>query len=461
MLRNRMSLILFLFSIVVIAFVSFSCSDRSAFNPTATTLVQHPEWSRSAVIYEVNIRQYSLEGTFTAFEKDIPRLKALGVDILWLMPIHPIGEVNRKGGLGSYYSIKDYKAVNPEFGTMDDFKSLVTTIHEHGMKVIIDWVPNHSSWDNPLTVSNPEFYMKDSLGNYLSPFDWTDVIRFDYSNRAMRDYMTEVMQWWLKETDIDGYRCDVAHMVPVDYWEELRPHLDEVKEVFMLAEADQPELHRSAFNMSYDWKGHHCMNQIAKGEIDATQIAKHFAWIDSVYPGDSYLMQFTSNHDENSWAGTEFERMGPEGALAFAVLAGTIRDMLLIYNGQESAFNRRLLFFEKDSIDWGNHELTPFYKTLISLKKRNQALWNGSTGGKMIFIPNSLDKSIVAFSREASDNKILVLVNLGDEFAEFTIESALIEGTYKEVFTGNEHVFSQKESIELDPWGYLVLERSN
>ncbi|HOK51654.1 MAG TPA: alpha-amylase family glycosyl hydrolase, partial [Bacteroidales bacterium] len=243
--------------------------------------VKNVEWAKNAVIYEVNIRQYTPEGNFKAFAAHLPRLKAMGVDILWLMPIHPIGQKNRKGPLGSYYSVRDYRAVNPEFGTMDDFKQLVRDIHAQGMKVIIDWVPNHSSWDNPLTSEHPEFYMKDSAGNFVSPFDWTDVIRFDYANPQMRAWMVETMKYWLTETDIDGFRCDVAHMVPVEFWDSCRAELDKVKPIFFLAEADQSFLHKKAFDMTYDWRFHHLMNDIAKGKKHAGDIEKHFAWVDS------------------------------------------------------------------------------------------------------------------------------------------------------------------------------------
>ena len=234
------------------------------------TDVKHTDWSRNAAIYEVNIRQYSKEGTFKAFEKDLARIQKLGIDIIWIMPINPIGEKDRKGKLGSYYAVKDYKGINPEFGTMADFKHLVTSIHTLGMKVIIDWVPNHTAWDNDLLTTHPEYYLKDSTGKkFVSPFDWTDVVRLNYGNPAMRKYMIETLQWWLKETDLDGFRCDVAHMIPTDFWDQLRPELEKVKPVFLLAEADIPAQQQKGFDMSYDWKFHHIMNQIAKGKKSA------------------------------------------------------------------------------------------------------------------------------------------------------------------------------------------------
>jgi 1,4-alpha-glucan branching enzyme len=417
--------------------------------------VNHVEWSKDAVIYEVNVRQYTPEGTFKAFEKDLSRLKEMGVDIIWVMPINPIGKKNRKGPLGSYYSVRDYKAINPEFGTIADFKDLVKAVHNQGMKIIIDWVPNHSSWDNNLVKEHPEFYLKDSVGKFVSPFDWTDVIRFDYGNKEMRKYMITTMQGWLTETDIDGFRCDVAHMVPVDFWDELRPELEKVKPVFMLAEADQPELHRKAFDMTYDWKLHHIFNEIAKSKEPAYAIAEHYQWVDSVYPENSYLMQFTSNHDENSWNGTEFERMG-QGAKAFAVLAATLPDMLLIYNGQESAFNERLKFFEKDTINWADYNYSGFYETLAEFKEKNRALFNGSEGGELIVLSSPADSNIFAFMRKEGDDQVLVICNLGDTPVNYKLYSNQKLGELKELFTGSTTTFKRKTKIALDPWQYCV-----
>jgi glycosidase len=420
--------------------------------------VKHAEWCRNAVIYEVNIRQYTKEGTFKAFEKEIPRLKDMGIDILWIMPVHPIGVKERKGSLGSYYSVKDYKGINSEFGNMDDFKHLVKTVHEQGMKIVIDWVPNHTSLDNNLVKVHPEYYMKDSTGKFLSPFDWTDVIRLDYNNPAMRKYMINTMQWWLITTNIDGFRCDVAHMIPVSFWDELRPELEKLKPVFLLAEADIPEQQEKGFDMSYDWKFHHIMNDIAQGKQKATAVKKHFNWVDSVYPANAYLMQFTSNHDENSWNGTEYERMG-DGARTFAVLAATIPDMLLIYTGQESAFNRRLKFFEKDSIDWNDYSLTKFYKTLISLKKGNKALWNGEEGGKPEFISTNHDSSVVAFKRKKENQEVFVLLNLSKYPLDVKLKKEHVKGKFIEVFTNTKHDFDESKKIELKPWEYRVYER--
>jgi len=457
---KKMLFIILTITIILFSSVIFYSCTKKPVKKELKTEVKNEEWVKNSVIYEVNIRQYTKEGTFNAFAEHLPRLKKLGIDILWIMPIHPIGKVNRKGKLGSYYSVKDYKAVNPEYGTMKDFKKLVKSIHEQGMKVIIDWVPNHSSWDNPIIKSHPEFYKKDSTGKMISPFDWTDVVQFDYTNPEMRKWMIETMKYWLIETDIDGFRCDVAHMIPVSFWDSCRSELNKIKPIFFLAEADQPELHLHAFDMSYDWKFHHLMNNIAKGKKNANHIEKHFAWVDSVYPSGSILMQFTSNHDENSWSGTEFERLG-QGAKTFAVLASTVPGMLLIYNGQESAFNRRLQFFEKDSIDWENYIYTDFYKNLIGIKKQNKALWNGIEGGTFKRIKLTDCKNVIAFIRQKDRNIIFVIINLTNKPRNIMIRENIPSNKWVDLFSFTSYELKKYSRLVLKPWEYMVMVNEN
>jgi glycosidase len=420
--------------------------------------VLNQDWVRNAVIYEVNIRQYTPEGTFNAFAEHLPRLKSLGVEILWLMPINPIGQMNRKGELGSYYSVKDYKRINPEFGDMDDFKALVRKVHEEGMHIIIDWVPNHTSWDNVLTLEHPDYYKTTEDGNFASPFDWTDVIRLDYDNKDLRKYMIETMKYWITETDIDGFRCDVAHMVPVDFWEEARPELEKVKPIFMLAESDQPELNRKAFDATYGWPFHSLMNDIAAGKKTANAISSHFSRVDSIYPAGSIIMQFTSNHDENSWNGTEYERLDG-GVKTFAVLASTVPGMPLVYSGQESGMNKRLKFFEKDTIEWKDSEMFGFYKELIALKERNEALWNGKYGGTLTRITSTNNKSVYAFMREKGADRVFVVLNLTGDPAIITLKGKLYAGRYQEIFSGSKVKFKKDESLILQPWDYRVYEK--
>ncbi|MCD4697158.1 MAG: alpha-amylase, partial [Bacteroidales bacterium] len=342
--------------VVAILFIAGSCKQQAkktehVSGKETSNIASAPEWSKNANIYEVNIRQYTPEGTFKAFESHLPRLKNMGVNILWFMPIHPIGEKNRKGSLGSYYAVKDYKAVNPEFGTLKDFKSLVKTAHDMGFKVILDWVANHTSWDNQWIYDHPEWYSKDSLGQMIAPFDWTDVADLNYDSKPLWDAMIDALKFWVTEADIDGYRCDVAGMVPTEFWERARKELDEIKPVFMLAEAEQADHHKSAFDMSYAWELHHIFNEIAKGKKTGDDLENYFVKNDSVYPSSAFRMTFITNHDENSWNGTVMERMGKTG-LTFAMLSYTLPGMPLIYSGQEVGLNKRLEFFEKDKINW-------------------------------------------------------------------------------------------------------------
>jgi 1,4-alpha-glucan branching enzyme len=418
--------------------------------------IVHPEWAKNAVIYEVNVRQYTQEGTFKAFEQHLPRLKAMGVDILWLMPVNPIGIKNRKGTLGSYYSIKDYLAINPEFGTKDDLRALVKKAHDLGMYVIIDWVANHTSWDNNLISGHPDWYTHDSTGRIIpSVPDWTDVADLNYDKKELREYMTNALIYWVKEADVDGFRCDVADMIPIDFWNEAVPKIKEVKSVFMLAEAEKPKMHDSAFDMTYSWDVYHLMNEIAKGKKNADMLDSILNKESARYPADAYRMRFTTNHDENSWNGTEYERLG-EAAKTFAVLCYTIPGMPLIYNGQESAFNRRLKFFDKDIIDWGNFPLAGFYTTLDKLKKENPALSNGSAGGEMIKVASDYDKKVYSFLRKKDKNTVFVILNLSPAEQKATLKGNSYAGDYKSLFENKDAHIDGSMVVTLKPWEYLI-----
>jgi glycosidase len=452
---------LVLFTVLIIIAVYNACRQKPAEtigqSKLPDTEVIHPEWSKNANIYEVNIRQYTPEGTLLAFVKHMPRLKEMGVDILWLMPVNPIGELNRKGTLGSYYAIKDYMAVNPEFGTMEDLQLLVGRAHELGMKVILDWVANHTAWDNPLVTDHPGWYKKDTAGKLVSPYDWTDVLQLDFEQMDLGEYMIGAMKFWVDTADIDGFRCDVAGMVPTGFWIRARRELDKVKPLLMLAEAEKPELVEEAFDMDYGWELHHIMNKIAKGEKNAKDIICYFRKNDSVYPGNTYRMYFTSNHDENSWQGTEFERMG-EAATAMAALSAVLPGMPLIYSGQEAALDKRLRFFEKDTISWDqNQEYADFYKVLLDLKKRNPALWNGNEGGLMELIP-VCDSTILAFTRQKNEHRILAIFNLSPEKKEFKFKGFAYPGNYTEVFTGDEKYIKERAPFSLEPWDFKIFE---
>ena len=415
------------------------------------------EWLNDAVLYEVNIRQYTPEGTFNAFAESLPRLKELGVDILWIMPIHPISEVNRKGSLGSYYAVKDYKGINPEFGTMDDFKDLVNEAHNMGFKVIIDWVANHTGWDNQWIYDNPEWYTTDSTGTIISPDpDWSDIADLNFDVQPMRHAMIEAMDYWLTEADIDGFRCDVAWGVPQDFWEEARASLDSIKPVYMLAEdEDHPGLLEKAFESNYAWELHHIMNEVARGNKTAKDIKSYFENMDDKYAANSFPMQFITNHDENSWSGTIDERMGEAGD-AFAVFSFTVPGIPLIYSGQEAGLDKRLEFFEKDEIDWSDFSNEAFYEKLIDLKTDNPALWNGAEGGNVKFLKTSDEDKLLVYERVKDENKVLVVMNLSDElivqYFEFDVQQEMVDWLDEERLLVDEG----KVNIELHPWEYKV-----
>jgi glycosidase len=452
---NKRGFYVIILAIMVLSLSLFSCQSSQSSMVKADTVLTTPEWAKNVNIYEVNIRQYTPEGTINAFSQHLPRLKDMGVDILWLMPINPIGEKNRKGTLGSYYSVKDYTTINPEFGTLTDFKAMVIRAHELGMKVIVDWVANHTSWDHAWMTEHPDWYTKDSTGKIVSPFDWTDVADLNYDKPEMRREMLNALKYWVKEADIDGYRCDVAGMVPVDFWNNVRASLDSIKPVFMLAEAEEPALHDKAFDMAYSWSTHHVMNQIAKGKLTARSMDSIILFNKNRFQPYTILMQFTSNHDENSWNGTEYERMG-KAAQTFAVLAATIPGMPLIYSGQEAGLNKRLEFFEKDPISWNNYPLGDFYKNLLKLKHNNPAIWNGVWGGSYQKVITSDSTSVFAFTRVKDSNTIFVIANLKDAPVKLSLVKGAPTGQFTELFSGGVKDITANSSFDLKPYEYLV-----
>jgi glycosidase len=387
---------------------------------------KHLRWSLQSNIYEVNVRQFTPEGTFVAFEKHLPRLQQMGVDVLWFMPIQPIGVKNRKGNLGSYYSCSDYTAINPEFGTLDDFKRVVNRAHALGMHVIIDWVANHTAWDHAWVSQQPDWYKKDAHGNihaytYRATLDsepeyWTDVVGLDFNNKKLWLAMADAMLFWLRETDIDGFRCDVASLVPTPFWEEVRALMEQIKPVFMLAESDAPDLHERAFDMTYDWRLYDALKLIAAGKANAQALRDWWKYELATYPRDAYRMRYTANHDSNSWHGHDAEFFG-DAFKAMAVLAATLPGMPLIYGGQEAVLDRKLQFFEKDTINWNAFLLQDFYAGLLQLKRTHSALANGETGNALQWLIS--DDSVAAFVRGDGDARIRVVVNLSGKTNKF------------------------------------------
>jgi glycosidase len=485
----------------VFLFMACTSGKKEVKKPVSPeSFVIHPEWSKAANIYEVNIRQYTPEGTFAAFQEHLPRLKELGVDILWFMPVFPIGDLNRKATqtvlaeeianpderekyLGSYYAIKDFTDVNPEFGTKEEFAQLVKKIHELGMYVILDIAVNHTAWDHAWIKTHPEYYTRIEKGKtpwnpewmkqhpeyykFLEELgmtypidpnetDWWDTADLNYENDSLRKEMQRIFRYWITDLGVDGYRCDVASWVPTDFWEDIRSELDKIKPVFMLAEAEQPDHHLRAFDMSYAWELHHIYNSIAKGEKNANDLLTYYIKQDTLYPLDAYRMNFITNHDENSWKGTEMKRLG-EATNTMAVLTYTLPGMPLLYSGQEAGMNKMLKFFEKDTIVWNTASPLPeFYGKLNQLKKENQALWNGQSGGPLQRIETNSDSLVFAFIREKEENRVFVLANLSAGQLTVKLTGKQYAGDYKEYFTGEEKSFVKKSSVELTPWQYLV-----
>ncbi|RDV24658.1 alpha-amlyase [Alteromonas aestuariivivens] len=417
-----------------------------------------PQWSANAVIYQVNTRQFSDSGTFSGVRCRLSEIRSLGVDIIWLMPIHPIGEKFRKGTLGSPYAVKDYYGVNEEFGSEEEFRDLITAIHAHGMRVILDWVPNHSAWDNALVDLHPEWYARDYKGDFRpSPWwDWDDIIEFDYAVPELREYMIDAMCYWVKEFDIDGFRCDVAGYVPNDFWHQARAALDAVKPVFMLAEWEDRDLHENAFNMTYAWSWNEVLHDIAHGRQPLDKLRKYYSWNERAWPRSAYRMTFVSNHDKNAWDGTQSEQFGP--ALEACIVLSVIGEgMPLIYNGQEAGETKRLAFFERDPIEWQPHPIGDLYRHLIKLKKSCSALWNGPFGATMIQVPNSRMSRVFSFVRGQDGDKVMVLINFSDQAVTFELEGNLSPGKYVDAI-GNEPVEVKAGTLlSLPAWGYQLL----
>jgi len=443
-----------------------ACSDPStktsaAAGSDSTVSRKHPDWIDQGNIYEVNVRQYTPEGTFNAFAGHLQRLKDMGVQTLWFMPIQPIGKEGRKGALGSYYAISDYRSVNPEFGTMEDWKTLVNRIHEMGMKVMIDWVPNHTSPDHPWVKSHPEFYIRDSVTGipvHQPGTDWTDTRKLDFRNGQITDSMISVMKYWVTETGIDGYRCDHAQGQGKDFWTACNRALRQVKpDLLMLAEAEDSWLYDAGFDMSYAWKFFHKAVDVAAGRRPAFALDSVLHEEDSIFKGKPLYLHFTSNHDENSWNRADYGTMPGAIHAPFAVLSQTVRGSVpLIYSGQEEPVGDSISFFYKDTISFKKLERANFYKTLLNLRLNNSALAAGADFKKL---STSNDAAIYAFERSSGTNKVLVVLNLGKNAQEFTWKTAPSSREWMNVFSSSREPVYQGFGIE--PWGYAVYELKN
>ncbi|KRD43021.1 alpha-amlyase [Cellulomonas sp. Root930] len=432
---------------------------RPRLRPSDVAL-RHPEWSAAASIYQLNTRQFTAEGTFRAAEAHLPRLAELGVDILWLMPVHEVGTLHRKGTLGSPYAVKDHYSVNPELGTVADLRHFVDAAHSHGFRVLLDWVANHTAWDHVLVAEHPEWYLRGPDGGFVGTpwWDWDDIIDLDYDQPDLRDYMVSAMEYWVREVGVDGYRCDVAGFVPTDFWEDVRAALERIRPVFLLAEWESRELHHRAFDMTYAWSWHEAMRRVAAGQADVDALRVYYAWNAKAFRRDSIRMLFVSNHDTNAWEGTASEQFGDmlDTAVALSVLS---EGMPLIYNGQEAGYDKRLEFFERDPIVWRDHPMGDLYRWLLALKKAHPALWNGTWGAPMVELPTTDRHAVLAFVRDAGDDSVVGIFNLSPESRTVRLLGGSAHGDHVDVSSGATVVVAPGTRVDLDPWQYFIFVR--
>jgi len=410
-------------------------------------------WSLNTNIYEVNLRQYSAAGTFESFQHELPRLADMGVKVLWFMPITPISVKQRQGTLGSYYACSSYTATNPEYGTIEDFSSLVRKSHEYGFKVIIDWVANHTGADHEWTTTHPGFYKCNANGEFYDSHGWVDVIDLNYYDQAMRTEMVKAMEFWVRTCDIDGFRCDMAHLIPLDFWRDARKYIDAIKPLFWLGETEQSS-YQHVFDCSYAWSFMHLSENMVKGRAGVDELRLLLSeYQKKRLPQTNYLF-FTSNHDENSWNGTEYEKYGP-AALCFAVFICTWDGLSLIYSGQELPNYKRLSFFEKDPIEWtGKNTLHDFYKRLLNLRSAFR-----EEMPEILMLNTAGDRHVFAFLKVSRTKQILVVLNFSGEQQTAHIEEPLVHGIYRDVFTGENKEAPPIQNVLMEPWSYLVLEK--
>lgn len=411
------------------------------------------DWAKGSVVYEVNVRQYTNEGTFSAFGKHLPRLKEMGVSILWFMPITPISKKERQGTLGSYYACSSYVEINPEFGSLADFKNLVNEAHALGLKVIIDWVANHTGCDHAWTTEHPDWYLKDAEGNFTEKNGWKDVIDLNFDNNDMRNAMIGSMKYWIDECGIDGFRCDMAHLVTLDFWKDARAQCDAIKPLFWLAECEVVSYH-DVFDVTYAWWWMHVTDEYTKGN-DTLNTLRDVLHAYSQYPPGAQKLFFTANHDENSWNGTEYEKY-ESAVLAWAVFTCTWNGVPLIYSGQESPNKKRLQFFDKDLIEWNESlQLEGFYKALLSLRERNPAIVHGET----FMLPSEHDNQLMAYLRRKDEHVVLVVLNVSpDGRLKIDVKHEWLKGNFRNVFSGLEFEFNGEGVFELQVGEFIIYE---
>ena len=425
-------------------------------------MYKNPEWSYSAVLYEMNIRQLTAEGTLRAATERLPFLRSVGVDAIWLMPIYPIGVEGRKGRLGSYYSIRDYKGVNPEFGTADDLRHFITTAHALDLKVLLDWVANHTARDARWITERPsEWYERDEAGVAKVPWDWSDTAKLNYANRDVWRGQIEAMRYWIEEFGVDGFRCDMAMLVPIEFWQEASAELHRIKpDVFMLAEAEEDNLFDSAFNASYQWNIHHIMCDIAKGARRVWDLRNAIHSERAKYPREAMRMSFTSNHDENSWSGSHQARFGAALDVMTAMTFLMPSTMPLIYTGQEVGYDHSFEFFERDAIPaecYVENRSTELYRRLSALKHRELALAAGERGGEVIEIENNAKDCMMTFVREVRGSRVVAIVNLSPYTIHADFRTGIYAGKYIDALSGERVVLDDHVERDIAPWQYQIL----
>ncbi len=429
---------------------------------TQYTSYPHPEWCYDAVLYEMNIRQITPQGTLRAAMDKLDFLRQLGIDAIWLMPIYPIGKENRKGALGSYYSIADYCAVNPEFGTMEDFDAFIEKAHSLGMKILLDWVANHTARDAKwLQTKSADWYEREADGSAKVPWDWTDTAKLNYANHDVWRGEIEAMRFWVEKHNIDGFRCDMAMLVPIEFWQQASAVLHAIKpDIFMLAEAEELNLFDRAFNMSYAWEIHHMMCDIAKGERRVWDLRNTMYADREKYPTTAIRMMFTSNHDENSWSGSEFTRFGESLNVMTALTFLWESSMPLIYTGQEVGYDHSFEFFDKDPIPcYQTNEQTDFYRKLIALKHSQKALQAGERGGRIIEIENNAKDCIMTFVREVEDSRVIAILNLSPYTIHANFNTGIYAGDYTNAIDGCSQVLPMQFERDLAPWEFIILHK--
>ena len=425
-------------------------------------MYKNPEWSYSAVLYEMNIRQLTAEGTLRAATERLPFLRSVGVDAIWLMPIYPIGVEGRKGRLGSYYSIRDYKGVNPEFGTADDLRHFITTAHALGLKVLLDWVANHTARDARWITERPsEWYERDEAGVAKVPWDWSDTAKLNYANRDVWRGQIEAMRYWVEEFGVDGFRCDMAMLVPIEFWQEASAELHRINpDVFMLAEAEEDNLFDSAFNASYQWNIHHIMCDIAKGARRVWDLRNAIHSERAKYPREAIRMSFTSNHDENSWSGSHQARFGAALDVMTAMTFLMPSTMPLIYTGQEVGYDHSFEFFERDAIPaecYVENRSTELYRRLSALKHRELALAAGERGGEVVEIENNAKDCMMTFVREVRGSRVVAIVNLSPYTIHADFRTGIYAGKYIDALSGERVVLDDHVERDIAPWQYQIL----